>query len=252
MRKRTFSAGETIFLEGDASDEAYILHSGRVEVLRDTPKGQVRLAVLGEGDVLGEMGLLDERPRSATARVLDTVVVDCLRPTELMQMLRGNPQSLSLLRALFERLRTTNRMVAEYATASPSPPKIPKVSLLAKTAQTRTVISEGGIEVTRFPFRIGRKSDNDDVEALTFNEIELTDQRPYALSLNHFAIDLGGNGVIVRDRGSQLGTVVNDTLIGATAKLDLAPLRQGENLVIAGAPLPGRSASPFQFVVIVE
>src|SRR5215470_9736090 len=99
MVKKSFPAGATIFSEGDASDYAYVLRSGR-------------LAVLGEGDVIGEMGLLDERPRSATARALEPVVADAIDAPEFTRLLFHHPdKAMELLRALFERLRTANQLL---------------------------------------------------------------------------------------------------------------------------------------------
>ena len=68
MKRRNFATGEVIFSEGDDSHEAYLILSGRVEVLKAAPGGPLCLAVLGGGDLLGEMGLLEDQPRSATAR----------------------------------------------------------------------------------------------------------------------------------------------------------------------------------------
>src|SRR5262245_17799864 len=134
MRTRHFSAGETIFSEGDCSDEAYVLRSGRVEVLKDAPGGPLRLAVLGQGDVLGEMGLLDERPRSATARAVEPVVVDAVSRSEFVSLLLHDPgRSLDLLRALFERLRTMNRLMSDSASATEHAVHIPRVTLIPLT-----------------------------------------------------------------------------------------------------------------------
>ena len=68
MKQFRFAAGETIFAEGDPSDYAYLIWSGDVEILKSTPKGDNRLAILGKDEFLGEMGVIDEQPRSATAR----------------------------------------------------------------------------------------------------------------------------------------------------------------------------------------
>src|SRR5215470_9196081 len=112
MVKKSFPAGATIFSEGDASDYAYVVRSGRVEVLKSAAGGTIRLAVLGEGDVIGEMGLLDERPRSATARALEPVVADAIDAPEFTRLLFHHPdKAMELLRALFERLRTANQLL---------------------------------------------------------------------------------------------------------------------------------------------
>jgi CRP/FNR family transcriptional regulator, cyclic AMP receptor protein len=254
MVERRFPAGETIFSEGDPSDVAYVIRSGRVEVVKRTATGPLRLAVLAEGDVLGEMGLLEERPRSAGARAIEPVVADVVSPSEFIRQLLHEPaKSLQLLRALFERLRAMNQMLSDQSVHTASHAEIPVVRLLPAAAEIGAELSAEGIEVRRFPFRVGRKPESREAEALTFNELQLTDSKPYVLSLNHFALDLASEGVVVRDRGSQTGTVVNGTWIGSRANKDVAPLHDGENEVIAGAPPSQlqRRSSPFRFKVVV-
>ncbi len=117
MKQRQFSAGETIFSEGDSSREAYLIHSGRVEILKNSPRGQLCLAVVGAGDVIGEMGLLEELPRSATARAVDPVLTSAIGADEFLRLLLDDPEeALGLLRALFERLRTMNQVLADLDT----------------------------------------------------------------------------------------------------------------------------------------
>jgi CRP-like cAMP-binding protein len=254
MAERRFAAGDTIFSEGDPSDVAYVIRSGRVEVVKRTSTGPLRLAVLAEGDVLGEMGLLEDRPRSATARAIEPVVAEVVSPSQFIRQLLDEPgKSLQLLRALFERLRAMNQMLSEQSVLTAIHSEIPVVRLLPAATELLEELAEEGIEVRRFPFRVGRRPENREAEALTFNDLQLGDHKPYMLALNHFALDLGPDGVVVRDRGSQLGTVVNGTLIGSRANKDVAALREGENDVIAGAPPSQlqRRISRFRFKVIV-
>jgi CRP-like cAMP-binding protein len=254
MRRRHIAPGETLFAEGDTSDEAYLIRSGRVEVLKATPHGAARLAVLGPGDVLGEMGLLQERPRSAGARALDALVLDAVSRDEFTALLTRDPaQAMDILRVLFERLRNMNERLGEqsmFPTAAGT--SAPQVRLFPLTAETRAALSDDGLAVSRFPFRVGRKTAGA-ATALSFNDLEFPDRVPYVLSLNHFAVDCVGDGFVVRDRGSQYGTLVNGERIGGSAARDVARLGAGENEIVAGiaglglAPRP----SPFRFLVAV-
>ena len=74
--KRNFVTGEVIFREGDNSDVAYMIVSGKVEIFREaSEKSREQLAILEAGQMFGEMGVLDHAPRSASARALtDTVL----------------------------------------------------------------------------------------------------------------------------------------------------------------------------------
>jgi putative ABC transport system ATP-binding protein len=62
------AAGELLFRQGDPSDLIYIVDTGEMEIVRDTPDGELLLATLGPGDHLGEMGPLFGLPRSASVR----------------------------------------------------------------------------------------------------------------------------------------------------------------------------------------
>jgi CRP/FNR family cyclic AMP-dependent transcriptional regulator len=89
---RSYAPGEILFHEGDIGRALFILESGRVEISRKTPEGgTMELAILNPGDYFGEMSLLDERPRSATAAAMDPVRVHLLYKTELEKLIRHVP-----------------------------------------------------------------------------------------------------------------------------------------------------------------
>ncbi len=89
---RSYAPGEILFHEGDVGRALFILESGRVEVSRKPTDGASEpLAILNPGDYFGEMSLLDERPRSATAAAMDPVRVHLLYKTELEKLIRHVP-----------------------------------------------------------------------------------------------------------------------------------------------------------------
>jgi CRP/FNR family cyclic AMP-dependent transcriptional regulator len=68
--EESHATGTKIFQHGDAGDKLYLILEGKVRISREVPgMGEEALAVLGPGEVFGEMALLDESPRSADARV---------------------------------------------------------------------------------------------------------------------------------------------------------------------------------------
>lgn len=105
-----WASGERVFEKGDPSDCMYILLSGRVGiVLHDDPESTEYVAQLGHGDCFGEMGLLDDLPRSATAYVLETVEALSLSRVRLHGMLQAYPElGIGMLAALSGRLREAN------------------------------------------------------------------------------------------------------------------------------------------------
>lgn len=68
--EETHAAGTQLFQHGDAGDKLYLILEGRIRISRNVPgMGEEALAILGAGQVFGEMALLDDSPRSADARV---------------------------------------------------------------------------------------------------------------------------------------------------------------------------------------
>jgi GAF domain-containing protein len=64
---KVYSDGEVIFREGDEGDRMYAVQSGKVNIMKQTAAGEIVIATLGAGEILGEMALFDRLPRSATA-----------------------------------------------------------------------------------------------------------------------------------------------------------------------------------------
>ena len=83
---RNYESGEEIVVEGSTGLGLFVITSGRVEVTRGTGDDKVVFAELGSGDLLGEMSLVDDQPRSATVRTLE--------PTTCLLITRGSFQSL--------------------------------------------------------------------------------------------------------------------------------------------------------------
>ena len=83
---RSYETGEEIVVEGSTGLGLFVITGGRVEVSRGTGDDKVVFAELGSGDLLGEMSLVDDQPRSATVRTLE--------PTTCLLITRGSFQSL--------------------------------------------------------------------------------------------------------------------------------------------------------------
>jgi CRP/FNR family transcriptional regulator, cyclic AMP receptor protein len=111
MQRLTFADGAVIFREGEVSDAAYLLISGVVKVIKDfdTPHEKT-IAVIGKGEYFGEMGAIDNSPRSASAVARGEVDCAAVTPDEFMDVLVKQPtEAIELLKVLFERLRRADR-----------------------------------------------------------------------------------------------------------------------------------------------
>ncbi|PQV62761.1 Cyclic nucleotide-binding domain-containing protein [Abditibacterium utsteinense] len=102
---RQFAAGSTLFYEDDESDAAYFLLSGSVEIFKSSADSKkLPLLVLREGGLFGEMGLLLDEPRTATARSLDTVQVLSLGRAAFEGSVERGDQATLRLALAFSRL----------------------------------------------------------------------------------------------------------------------------------------------------
>ena len=92
MQKRTYVAGETLFVEGQPGKAVFIVKSGQVELSRTMADGRPRsLGVLGKGQMFGEMALLEQMQRTASATVVETGEIYFLYTSTLDSLIRSNP-----------------------------------------------------------------------------------------------------------------------------------------------------------------
>src|SRR5699024_5935067 len=115
MQESTYRRGEEIFREGTPGDRLYVIGAGKVKLGHTAPDGREHLlAILGPGEILGEVSLYDPGPRTATATALSQTVVVELQHTYLLRVLDARPEiSQHLLRSLAIRLRRTNDKVSD-------------------------------------------------------------------------------------------------------------------------------------------
>lgn len=109
----TFTAGQTIFKEGDAGTEFYVILSGEVEMLVRGPDGAVvRLAVLRVGDFFGEMAAFREEPRTATARARVATALLYFSSRSAVSLLANSPRfGLGIIRTLCDRIASVDHQL---------------------------------------------------------------------------------------------------------------------------------------------
>ncbi len=107
---RAFRAGDVIFAAGEVGDGLYVIETGRVQISAVVNDGAPRpLASIGPGDFFGEMAVVDDAPRSATAVAETDTTALFLSRTDVMQMLDRHPRlTLTLIREFSNRMRATN------------------------------------------------------------------------------------------------------------------------------------------------
>ena len=103
---RTFKAGDVIFKEGDdAKSEAFLIHEGKVEVRKQIIGQDRLLRVLGKAELLGELALFRNAPRSATAIAAEPVTLLLFNANKLNAMVRSNHAlAMALIKDLSDRM----------------------------------------------------------------------------------------------------------------------------------------------------
>ena len=115
-----FLAGSLLMRQGDASDCMHVILDGHVRVERRHPaiREALILEELGAGDVVGEMGVLDEEPRSATVVAIEDTDTLQISATAVDQIMLKFPEvSAALLRLLSRRLRSTDELASHLKSA---------------------------------------------------------------------------------------------------------------------------------------
>ncbi len=116
--KQTYSVEyqteDLIFEEGDLGIDMYIVQHGKVAILKSFKGRERQLALLGQGDFFGEMSVLEDLPRTATARAASECRLLQINGSTFDQMLRKNPEiAVRMMRKLSRRLRETDLRLRE-------------------------------------------------------------------------------------------------------------------------------------------
>jgi CRP/FNR family transcriptional regulator len=115
LTSRTVSRGHIVFKEGDPGDRLFIVLEGKVKIYRAAADGRENLiAVLGAGEMFGELSLFDPGPRTASVSAVTDATLASLDHDDLRPLLLDRPGlGVELLRALAQRLRRTNDAMAD-------------------------------------------------------------------------------------------------------------------------------------------
>ena len=111
---KRIARGQVLFSEGEPGDHLFVVATGRVKVMLGSDRGdRLTLAVLGPGDSLGEMSVLDGSPRSATVEALDDATLVCVPSLAWLNLLQTSPAvCLALAEDLAARVRSLSSNAA--------------------------------------------------------------------------------------------------------------------------------------------
>jgi CRP-like cAMP-binding protein len=107
-----FDDGKVLCRQGDPGDAAYLIIEGAVDIVLEGPAGPLTVATLGANEIVAEMAILCEAPRSATVRAKGRVVALRISKDPFMRMVREFPtMAVSIMRELAQRLDRANNQL---------------------------------------------------------------------------------------------------------------------------------------------
>lgn len=140
MSEETLRRGEALFHEGDSGEHLFIIVDGKIKLGHASDDGRENLiAILGPGEIIGELSLFDKGPRSTSATAVAPTTLMSLSHADLMSFIDTNPDMAKhMLRQLAQRLRKTNEQMADLVFAD-VPGRVAKALLdLARRFGERT------------------------------------------------------------------------------------------------------------------
>jgi CRP/FNR family cyclic AMP-dependent transcriptional regulator len=117
VSRKPYARGSLILATGDPTDSLYILISGRIKVfMSDLDGKEVILSILGPNEFFGEMGLIDNNPRSANVVALEPCELICISEPDFKRCLADNfDMAMTVMRGLVKRLREADNQIGSLA-----------------------------------------------------------------------------------------------------------------------------------------
>jgi len=115
LKERKFAAGDAIVKQGEEGIGLFIIKSGKVKVTKKLASGkEIDIAIHGSGDFIGEISLLDNKPRTATVVAMEDIETLAMTHWDFMAVLKDTPEiCLDIIPVIVERFRETNEQLLE-------------------------------------------------------------------------------------------------------------------------------------------
>jgi CRP-like cAMP-binding protein len=142
---KEFPKGTVLFHEGEAGKEMFVLQAGRVVITKTVRDTVQILAALGPGEFFGEMALISNRPRNATATVDEPARLLVIDPKTFEGMIRGNSEiAVRMIKKLAERLDAADAQIETLLMADPGSRVVQQI---LHACQSRGRPMEEGVEI---------------------------------------------------------------------------------------------------------
>jgi CRP-like cAMP-binding protein len=109
---KSFAAGTPLFKEGDTGKEMYVIQAGKVRISKQVRDVEKTLVELGAGEFFGEMAVLNDKPRTADATVVEDSKLLVIDPRTFEAMVRGNAEiAIRIIKMLSKRLEEADKQI---------------------------------------------------------------------------------------------------------------------------------------------
>jgi len=263
IRKATagFGDGMTIFRQGEPSDKFYIIRSGQVVLTREANGTTTEIGKAGPGEVVGEMGVLQNLPRSATATAKGRVWLYGMTLADLTDK-RSDGQDhpgTVVSRVLAQRLRKSMERLDQAALEKMAAPLAPvsggtaQSQAPARPGSSKTVSPPAGVKISlRMGWRTGEQvqwSEQGSEHQLPMifgrgpgpdlappgTELVLIEENPpQRLGPVQFSLEVQNGSVVLKDEQSPYGTEVSGVSVGPSTGVTQVQLPAGTHVLVAG------------------
>ena len=242
----TVTDGTVLLQEGKTGNGVYMIQKGHAKVTRTAEDGtEVLLAELGDGQVFGEMSLIDDSPCSANVVAMGDLKVCILSKEQFFDLLQTDIKSVKgVMDILFQRMRAMNKRVVDLenqlASVTQQQDTQPDTIMLKGLTEPakHALYDMNALVIDDNPFIIGRWSKQQSKRSWfskdsTRAHLEIHDIAPYVISRHHCQIEQHSGDVYVVDASSRLGTWVNGEKIDQQTQKEIK-LSSGNNTIHLG------------------
>jgi len=143
---KVFPPGTVLFRDGERGKEMFVIQSGKVKISKEIRGEEQTLAVLGAGEFFGEMAILNNKPRSASATVVEESKMLVIDPKTFEAMIKGNAEiAVRMIKKLAQRLQETDDQIESMMIKDSNSRVVHTLTRLADTQGQKT--PEGAVKV---------------------------------------------------------------------------------------------------------
>ncbi len=176
---REFAQGTVLFREGEPGKEMYVVQQGRIHVSKRVGDVEKILASLGPGEFLGEMSILNNKPRSATATCAEDSKLLVIDGKTFEAMIRGNAEiAIRMIKKLADRLAEANEQIENLLFADASTRVVHFLATAAEKAPRGPSGHEVRVLPKELPARVGVKPDQADEVLLKLLKAKIVSVHP--------------------------------------------------------------------------